>query len=135
MADPAGPSRVLLDSHAFLWALDGGERLGPAARRLLEDERTEVWLSSATVWELGIKLALGRLTLPVPLRELVQRAVREASVRVLAVAPDHGLRAAELPLHHRDPFDRLLVSQAITEGLVLLTRDPAMAAYDVEVVW
>ena len=125
---------VLLDSHAFLWALDATDQLGANVRAALQSGR-EAWLSSATVWELGIKAAIGRLSLPVPLRELVRRAVVDGGVRVLDVTPEHALRASELPMLHKDPFDRLLVAQAMTERMTLATRDGRVEGYDVATLW
>ena len=131
----ADPSRVLLDSHAFLWALGGSELLGSQVREALDDANTEVWQSAGTVWELGIKVALGRLYVPMPLREMVRLAVVEAGVRVLDVTPEHALRAAELPLHHRDPFDRMLVAQAVAGALTLASRDRKLARYGLPLIW
>jgi len=131
-SDERGP--VLLDSHAFLWALDDNDQLGANVRAALQSGR-EAWLSSATVWELGIKVAIGRLSLPVPLRELVRRAVVDGGVRVLDVTPEHALRASELPMLHKDPFDRLLVAQAMTERMTLATRDGRVEGYDVATLW
>lgn len=135
MADRSDEHRpLLLDSHAFLWALDDSEHLGANVRTALQSGR-EAWLSSATVWELGIKTAIGRLSLPVPLRELVRRAVVEGGLRVLDVTPEHALRAAELPMIHKDPFDRMLIAQAMTERLTLATRDGKVEGYDVTTLW
>ncbi len=135
MADRSDELRpLLLDSHAFLWALDDSEQLGANVRAALQSGR-EAWLSSATVWELGIKTAIGRLALPVPLRELVRRAVADGGVRVLHVTPEHALRASELPMIHKDPFDRMLTAQAMTERMTLATRDGKVDGYDVDVLW
>lgn len=125
---------ILLDSHAFLWALDDSVRLGANVRAALQSGRP-AWLSSATVWELGIKTAIGRLSLPVPLRELVRRAVVDGGVRVLDVTPEHALRASELPMVHKDPFDRMLIAQAMTERMTLATRDAKVEGYDVATLW
>jgi PIN domain nuclease of toxin-antitoxin system len=131
-SDERGP--VLLDSHAFLWALDDNDQLGANVRAALQSGR-EAWLSSATVWELGIKAAIGRLSLPVPLRELVRRAVVDGGVRVLDVTPGHALRASELPMLHKDPFDRMLIAQAMTERMTLATRDGQLDGYGVATFW
>jgi PIN domain nuclease of toxin-antitoxin system len=128
------PRPLLLDSHAFLWALDDSELLGANVGAALRSGR-EAWLSSATVWELGIKTAIGRLSLPVPLRELVRRAVVDGGIHVLDVTPEHALRASELPMLHKDPFDRLLIAQAMTERMTLATRDAKVDGYDVQVLW
>jgi PIN domain nuclease of toxin-antitoxin system len=135
MVEPAQVRRpLLLDSHAFLWAMEDSNQLGPNVRAALASG-CETWLSSATVWELGIKCALGRLTLPSPLRDVVRRAVSDRRLRVLDVTPEHALRAAELPHHHKDPFDRLLIAQAQSANLVLATRDMSVTKYDVPTLW
>lgn len=135
MADPSDARRpLLLDSHAFLWALDDSDQLGANVRAALQSGRP-AWLSSATVWELGIKTAIGRLSLPVPLRELVRRAVVDGSLRVLDVTPEHALRASELPMIHKDPFDRMLIAQAMTERFTLATRDRKVEGYEVATLW
>lgn len=129
-----GERPLLLDSHTFLWALGDSDQLGANVRAGLLSGRP-AWLSSATVWELGNKTAIGRLSLPVPLRELVRRAVVDGGLRVLDVTPEHALRASELPMIHKDPFDRMLVAQAMTERMTLATRDGRIAGYDVPVLW
>lgn len=135
MADRSDETQpILLDAHAFLWALDDSDLLGANVRAALQSGR-QAWLSSATVWELGIKTAIGRLSLPVPLRELVRRAVVDGGVRVLDVTPEHALRASDLPMHHKDPFDRMLIAQAMTERMTLATRDGKLEGYDVATLW
>lgn len=135
MADRSDERRpVLLDSHAFLWALDDSEQLGANVRAALQSGR-EAWLSSATVWELGIKTAIGRLALPVPLRELVRRAVVDGGLRVLDVTPEHALRASELPMIHKDPFDRMLIAQAMTERMLFASKDSEVEDHGVQLLW
>ncbi len=135
MADRSDEYRpLLLDSQAFLWALDDSDQLGANVRAALQSGRP-AWLSSATVWELGIKTAIGRLALPVPLRALVRRAVVDGGVRVLDVTPEHALRASELPMNHKDPLDRMLIAQAMTERMTLATRDAKVEGYDVATLW
>jgi len=125
--------RGLLDSHVWLWMLHEPERLSSAARRTIEDSETELWLSSASTWEMGIKLALGKLRIPVPLLDLVGARLDRLGVAPLHVTHAHAIEASSLPLHHGDPFDRMLVAQARIEGLVLITADRRIEAYDVEV--
>ena len=125
---------LILDSHAFLWALGDDPALGRQVRAALERDDVRVSLSTATVWELGIKHSLGRLHLPVTLREMLATAVA-ARMRVLPIVPEHALRAADLPHHHADPFDRLLIAQALAEGLIVASRDRKFAAYGVECLW
>lgn len=119
--------RLLLDSHLVLWAADRSERLGGAATLIRDaDER---WISAVTTWELAIKQALGAVSLGFPAGTWTTRALTELDRRALPVTPEHAAGVETLPPHHRDPFDRLLVSQARTEGLVLLTADTALLPY------
>jgi len=119
--------RLLLDTHAALWWLGEPERLKVDARAALESPDNEVHLSAASVWEVSLKQATGRLRLDAPLVD----AALDAGVVELSVGWRHAQRAADLPPLHRDPFDRLLVAQAAEEGLVLLTSDPLVSQYDV----
>jgi len=126
--------RLLLDTHVVLWMALAPDRLRPDLRERIEDVGTELVFSAASAWEIGIKHKLGKLVLPAPPTEWVARTVRLASLSELDITRAHGLRAADLPLHHRDPFDRLLVAQAQLEGLPLVTADARLASYDVETV-
>lgn len=127
--------RLLLDTQAFLWAASAPERLSPRARRAIEAERNEVFLSTASVWEIAIKTQIGRLSPTLDLEELVPERLTERSLIPLPVLMPHAIRVASLPDVHRDPFDRLLVAQAIVEGLHLVTADRRLRDYPVKVVW
>ena len=118
---------LLLDSHALLWALHDPARLAPAARAAISDARRTVYFSAASAWELEIKAASGKLKLP---EDWLAAAV-ETGFQELPVTASDARRSARLPWHHRGPFDRLLIAQALTHGLHLATRNPLMAAYDV----
>lgn len=121
--------RLLLDTHVVLWRLSGARRLGPNARSAVE-RATELMFSVVSFAEIGVKVAIGKLKLPDGLRE----HLADTGIRTLALAPDHGLGIAELPLHHRDPFDRLLIAQARTEGLTIVTADSRFVDYDIKVI-
>ena len=125
----------LLDSHAWLWWATGDARLSAAARAVLVDAEADVVLSAATVWELGIKHSLGRLRTAVPFHHLLVEEPRRRGLRPLPVTHAHAAHASELPLLHRDPFDRMLVAQAELEGLTLVTRDAQVRAYAVPTLW
>lgn len=127
--------RALLDTHAFLWFITGDARLSLAARRLMEDVRYDLLLSVASIWEIAIKAGTGRLPLPLPIRSFIPQQVAENEITVLPVAMEHALEAAYLPLHHRDPFDRMLVVQALAEQVPILSADPALDRYGVQRVW
>lgn len=131
----ASASGLLLDTHAFIWWATDDERISPGARSAIADPGTEVLLSAVTGWEIAIKAALGRLELSEPPRALVHAQIARNGYRPLDVTLEHALGVAELPPHHDDPFDRLLVSQARAEGLALVSRDSPFARYDVPVLW
>ncbi len=121
--------RLLLDTHVLLWQQEGRlDRIGGATEAIATAE--ELLVSVVSFIEVGIKAATGKLRLPVGLRE----HVLESGARILSLAPEHGLDVATLPLHHRDPFDRLLIAQARSEGLTILTADRRFTAYDVPVI-
>jgi PIN domain nuclease of toxin-antitoxin system len=130
-----GPRSFLLDTHAFPWMTADPDRLGPATRERVEDPSSELLLSIASVWEMAIKTSLGRLTLPGPVDRFVREQLTATRTTLLGIDAAHAAVVAELPWHHRDPFDRLLVAQALSGGLVILSRDAAFDAYDVERVW
>jgi PIN domain nuclease of toxin-antitoxin system len=123
--------RVLLDTHAILWWLADDPSLSHDARATMAEPANEVLVSAASVWEIAIKRALGKLQAPAELLDTIS----EEGFSYLAVTPWHGWRAGELPLHHRDPFDRLLAAQALMEGIPLLTADPRFGPYGVGVRW
>ena len=124
----------LLDTQAFLlWRLDDPS-FGRKAARLLDTATSGIHLSIASVWEICIKRSIGKLDLDVPTQELVETAVA-AGVRLLPLRPEHLYRVESLPWHHRDPFDRLLLAQALVEDLTVVGRDPEWPRYGVKLVW
>jgi len=123
--------RFLLDTHVFLWLLAEPERLSGQIG-LLEDPANELFLSAASSWEIAIKSNLGRLDLPDDPRTYVPDSMRAIGVDPLSVEHSHALAVCDLPPHHRDPFDRLLVAQGRALRLPIVTADPQMALYDVE---
>ena len=118
--------RLLLDTHVMLWHLSGARSLGVRARELI-GTATELAFSVVSFAEIGVKAAVGKLEVP----DDLHAQVLETGVRVLGLSADHGLAVASLPLHHRDPFDRLLIAQARQDGLTLVTADTRIHAYDV----
>lgn len=127
--------RLLLDSHAFLWWMAGDERLSADAASALTNSDADIALSAATVWELSIKHALGKLSLLPSVEHALIEAPRRRGVSLLPIHPRHATRAAALPLHHRDPFDRMLIAQASAEGRTFVSADPHVARYDVPILW
>lgn len=122
--------RLMLDSNALLWWLDADGPLSSDVRSMVDDAFNEVAVSAASIWELGMKEAKGRLRLPRNL--LVQLDVME--VDLLAVTPVHGEISARMPPHHKDPFDRMIIAQALHEGYAVVTSDRMFADYGVPVV-
>jgi PIN domain nuclease of toxin-antitoxin system len=120
--------RLLVDTHVLLWALAQSRRIPKRTRQLLESPDHEVLFSAASLWEIAIKVQAGRLDLDVPLIELPEAAEAMGFVE-LPVRGVHAVRGAKLPLHHRDPFDRLLIAQAMSEPARLMTVDAVMQAY------
>ena len=127
--------RILLDSHCWLWSLAQPDRLAEDALASMRDGRNEVFLSAASVWEIAIKISLGKLTIFGPLTSFVPTRLAQQGLTSLPVTDRHAAHVTSLPHLHRDPFDRLLVAQAQIEGLALMTVDPEIARYDVELLW
>jgi PIN domain nuclease of toxin-antitoxin system len=121
--------RLLLDTHVVLRELEGTSVIGPRAQTAIEGA-SELMFSVVSFAEIGVKAAIGKLAIP---SDLDQHIVR-SGLRILGLAPDHGLGVADLPMHHRDPFDRLLIAQARSEGLTVLTTDARIACYDVPTI-
>ena len=127
--------RALLDTHAFLWWIGDDPRLPTAVREIVGDGANEILLSVVSVWEIAIKKALARLDMPADFARFLSEQIALNGFRVLPVELAHALRIESLPLHHRDPFDRLLVAQGLVEGVPVLSADEALAAYDIERIW
>ena len=126
--------KLLLDTQAWLWMQASPEKLSPEALDLVGDSRHELFLSAVSSWEISIKYALGKLSLPAKPGELVPSLMAETAVTSLPILHSHALHVGELPSHHRDPFDRMLIAQAQVERLPILTADPRFSAYEVEVL-
>ena len=126
--------KLLLDTHIFIWWADQPERLSPAALSALEDEANELLLTAASVWEMQIKIQLGKLKLSLPLKELLKNQQETNDLTVSPVALTHVLTLDALPFHHKDPFDRLLIAQSIVEGLTIVTADSQFSAYSAKLL-
>ena len=121
--------RLLLDTHVVLWELQGARTVGPRAREAVE-RASELMFSVVSFAEIGVKAAIGKLVVPADLHQHVVRS----GLRILGLDAGHGLGVADLPVHHRDPFDRLLIAQARCEGLTVVTADPRIGEYDVALI-
>lgn len=126
--------RVLLDTQVWIWMRSAPARLSEATKELLRDEETELLLSAATPWEIAIKVAVGKLRLPCSVEEYVTSRATATRVTPLPITSLHAIESALLPMHHRDPFDRVIVAQARLERVPVVTADEKLAAYDVELL-
>ena len=127
--------RLLRDTHTFLWTVKNLDRLSAGARAAIADGGNEKLLSIASLWEIAIKVSLGRLELEVPLHQLLTDVVQQFTIDVLPMKPKHLVLVASLPFHHRDPFDRLLIAQCLSEGISIVSNDAAADAYGVKRIW
>lgn len=129
--------RVLLDTHAFLWFVAGDVSLSASARAAIEDPNNDVFVSIASAWEVAIKTSLGKLSVDAPsVGEFFEEQMDANGLAYLAIDPPHVFRVATLPFHHRDPFDRLLVAQALEEEIPLVTREVAtFERYGAALLW
>ena len=127
--------KLLLDTCSFLWLISDDPALSPAARTLFAAAQNQVFLSAASVWEILIKHRLGRLPLPAPAERFVVQQRQAHGIEPLPIMEDAVMHLHKLPDHHKDPFDRILICQAISQGMTLLTPDDAIARYPVPVVW
>ena len=126
--------RVLLDTHTFLWWADDDRRMSAPARKAIADA-ADGFLSVASCWEIAIKVSRGRLTIPKPIERFVPEQLGLNGFQLLPVDLDDVARVATLPFHHRDPFDRLLAAQALSDDLTLVSADPVFRKYGVKRAW
>lgn len=125
----------LLDAHSLIWALDDPSKLGKQALWVLEDPAHELLVSVGTIWELSIKVGLGKLGLSLPYRQWMERATADLGLTVLPITLEHADQQMALPFHHRDPFDRLLVAQCLVENISLVSADTVFNQYGVTRIW
>ncbi|NBC16018.1 MAG: PIN domain-containing protein [Bacteroidetes bacterium] len=126
---------VVLDTHAFLWFIGGDDRLSERARNLIATLDNEVFLSVASLWEMAIKINVGKLRLPRPFGDLIPEQLIHNEIQVFHAELPHMTHYVDLPLHHRDPFDRMIIAQAQGNAMKVVTRDRAFSRYDVDVLW
>jgi PIN domain nuclease of toxin-antitoxin system len=127
--------RLLLDTHAFLWWITDDDRFSERAAGLIADGANEVYFSAASAWEIAIKAGLGRIRLPDDAWSFTPEQLERNAFQALPVHVPHAIAVIALPDVHGDPFDRMLVAQALTEGLTILTADPWIGRYQVPVIW
>ena len=127
--------RALLDTHAFLWFVAGDSHLSPSARTLIENAQHQPLLSLASLWEMAIKLSLGKLSLGQPFGTLIPEQMAQNGIELLQIEIAHVVMVATLPFHHRDPFDRLLIAQALVEQIPIISGDAAFDLYPITRLW
>lgn len=127
--------KVLLDTHAFLWIVTDDARLSETARKIFLDPANLLYFSIASLWEISIKISLEKLTLKHGWLEIIESEMKLNAVHWLPIEVTHCVKVQHLPFHHRDPFDRLLVAQAMAEQMCLLSRDSRLSSYDIQIVW
>ena len=126
---------LLVDTHAIIWMSSQPHRLSPTVRALLEDENNAVSVSMISFWDMAIKISLGKLDLSAGWMGKLQDFMRDNAVFNLPLRPEHCTTLASLPFLHRDPFDRMLIAQALTEKQTLISKDRSMSSYEIEVIW
>lgn len=127
--------KVLLDTQAFLWFIIGDEQLSQPARAEIENEENDLYISSASLWEMAIKVSLGKLTLTEPLETLITEQLETNGIGVLGITIPHVTKVSSLPFHHRDPFDRLIISQGLVENMPIISVDDVFDDYGVKRIW
>ncbi|MDG2991652.1 type II toxin-antitoxin system VapC family toxin [Candidatus Synechococcus calcipolaris G9] len=127
--------KLLLDTHTFLWFIAGNLDLSDLARNLIEDQVNQRFLSVASLWEMSIKASIGKLEIEMAFTELVKREVYGNAIELLKIQPEHLDELAKLPFHHKDPFDRLIIAQSLTENISIITKDNAFWSYPVTALW
>lgn len=127
--------KLLFDTHAFIWWDDNPSFLGKNARGHCLDRTNDIILSVASLWEMQIKIALGKLTLRKPLARIIEDQVQQNGIKLLPIEHSHIYQLETLPMHHKDPFDRLLIAQAICQNYSLISHDTAFSKYAVTIIW
>jgi len=127
--------KLLLDTHTFLWFIDGNPKLSSHTRQLIEEVTNERLLSTASLWEMAIKVSLSKLTVPLPFTKLVAEHVYGNAIMLVFIAPEHLDVLRTLPFYHKDPFDRLLIAQGLSENIPILSRDEVFDDYGIQRFW
>jgi PIN domain nuclease of toxin-antitoxin system len=127
--------RLLLDTHVFLWSKANDLRMSANAWSMLRDPANELFMSVVSIAEVAIKVSTGKLSLGVPMPEFVEAGMKNGQIAEMPLRMPHAITLSTLPFHHRDPFDRLLIATAIVEDLTILTNDPEMGKYAVNIAW
>lgn len=127
--------RLLLDAHTLIWTMDNPSQLSPTAAKALRDLSNELFLSAGTIWELSIKVGNHKLSLSLPFEQWIHRAIADLGLQELPIRVRHAAAQADLPPHHRDPFDRLLIAQSFVESLTVVSVDSLFDQYGATRLW
>lgn len=127
--------RGLIDTSTFLWFISGDSRLSHTAKTLITEIDNEIFLSIASLWEIAIKISIGKLDLSISYDDLLSVQIEDNEIKLLAIEKNHLKELVRLPFYHRDPFDRLIISQGIAENLPILTCDRLFSDYSIEKLW
>ncbi len=125
----------LLDTHTFLWFINDDKALSATAKTLIEDPDNTIYLSIASLWEMAIKVSLSKLEIPTPFTEFIVGQLQENNIALLKISAEHTGVVATMPFHHRDPFDRLIIAQALTEQLPIIGKDAVFDLYEIRRHW
>lgn len=124
----------LLDTHTFLWFIDGNENLSPKALENIENKNAQNFFSIVSLWEIAIKLSLGKLEVNIPFKQ-IEDVIFKNNFQILPISFTDLLKLSELPFHHRDPFDRLLIAQCINNEMIFLSKDENVSKYNISIIW
>jgi PIN domain nuclease of toxin-antitoxin system len=127
--------KILIDTHVFIWYIQNSERLPNSVSTVINDGDNKILLSIASIWEMAIKQSTGKLNLGVPYIGFIEEQMRLNNIELLPISLNHIEVVTTLPFHHRDPFDRILIAQAITEDIILVSADSVFALYPVQRIW
>ncbi len=127
--------KVLLDTHTLIWAIEGDDRLSPKSIELIESPKNTPCYSLVSIWEIAIKVQLGKLSISSPIDESLEALLEDNGFEQIPIHFKHVCHVGNLPLHHRDPFDRLLVAQAETEDIPLISKDSTLEQYNISRIW
>ena len=127
--------KLLLDTHAFLWFIEGNLNLSDVVKNAIEDQNNQKFLSVASLWEMSIKISIGKLELGMTFTELINREVYENTIELLEIKPEHLDELTKLPFNHKDPFDRLIIAQGLAEKIPVVTKDSAFRSYPITLLW
>ena len=128
-------SDLLFDTHSFIWWADEPSKLSWAALAALEDENNRIFVSDVSLWEMQIKVQLGKMKLKMPLEDLIESQRRDNEVEILQITTEHILALNNLPFHYKDPFDRLLIAQSLVEDFTIVTADSEFSVYPAKLLW